>query len=203
MQISENQKPNEPERKYCVRIPLNINADPRAYVRYQFIEVSKEVYYAYYRPIWRTRERAKADRHGGCGCKDWRICPGDCWTCKFHTGGDTFSLDKLHEDIGDAAEAAKRNDAPLPNDHHNPYRRIEPITPITDQFAHVLDRMVYGDVADRIKALSEEERSICECILLDLTEREAAERLGLSKTTFHDRKEKLFKRLRTEWADLL
>jgi hypothetical protein len=35
-----------------------------------------------------------------------------------------------------------------------------------------------------------------------MDERKAAAAMGLSKSTFHDRKERLMARLRKEWADL-
>ena len=56
---------------------------------------------------------------------------------------------------------------------------------------------------ERVKKLDEEDRRICELIALGMDERKAAAAMGLSKSTFHDRKERLMARLRKEWADLI
>ena len=40
-------------------------------------------------------------------------------------------------------------------------------------------------------------------VALGMDERKAAAAMGLSKSTFHDRKERLMARLRKEWADLI
>ena len=59
------------------------------------------------------------------------------------------------------------------------------------------------DLVRRVKELDPEDRRICELIALGINERKAAEAMGLSKTTYHDRKERLLARLRKEWADLI
>ena len=67
----------------------------------------------------------------------------------------------------------------------------------------MLDSIAIEELAVRLRELNEEDRRICELVALGVTERKAAEAMGLSKTTFHDRKERLLARLRMEWADLI
>lgn len=176
-------------KKYYVKIPEIQH----------LVEVDEEVYREYYRPVWREHDRAK--RNGTCGCNNWRLCSGDCGLCSFRRGGNMMSFDQMREVLGDAAESVdKESSAAMDKD--NPFRRIDRLFPGEDSYERVLDQMMNDSIVERLKALPEEERRICECILMDLTEREGAERLGISKTTYHDKKERLFKRLRTEWSDL-
>ena len=59
----------------------------------QWVEVSEEIYYEYYRPIWRTHEYAQ--RHGQCRCRKsdiWK-CDGVCQGCEFYTAGNQISFD--------------------------------------------------------------------------------------------------------------
>lgn len=59
----------------------------------QAIEVSEEVYRAYYRPIWNTRYHAQ--KNGECRCTKAQIwkCDGICPGCPFYAAGKKVSLD--------------------------------------------------------------------------------------------------------------
>ena len=203
MPIKENPKNTDSTRKYYVPAPVELSGDPNQHIQFTRIEVTEEVYKAFYQPIWRARDHAK--RHGGCSCADWKKCDGDCGTCRFRTGSDTWSLDKMLEDIGDAAYADNLtvSETPLPRGHHNPYTHTEETEVAADDYSRLLDEIAKGSIADRIKALPEPDRQICECVLMGLTERESSARLGIGKSTYGDRKLALFARLRKEWADLL
>ena len=59
----------------------------------QAIEVSEEVYRAYYRPIWNTRYHAQ--KNGECRCPKTQIwkCDGVCPGCPFYAAGKKVSLE--------------------------------------------------------------------------------------------------------------
>lgn len=172
---------NNEIRTYIVSVPVNFTGEPDR-IHYERIEVSEEVYNTYYRPIWRARDHAK--RHGGCSCADWRKCDGDCGLCRYRTGSDTLSLEKMHEDAGDAID--------------------EDCDPLGEAFVdHIVDEITRSDLAERIQKLDPLSRQICEHLIAGINERDAAASLGLSKTTYHDRKVRLIKELQIDWADLL
>ena len=60
---------------------------------HQWVPVSKADYDNYYREINAYRRRQQ--EHGRCVCPASKryLCDMDCWTCRFHKGGDELSLD--------------------------------------------------------------------------------------------------------------
>lgn len=173
MQIHDNQRDKS---KYIVAW-IKETGDPNEHPRKVKVPVSDEVYSAYYQPVWRERDRAR--RHGGCSTADWRACGGDCGICPHRIGGDDWSLEYHIEKTG-----------------------FDPADPNPDTETEVLEMLFPDTIEERLKDLDSESRLICIMIASGKTEREAAELMGLSKTTFHDRKERLFKRLKAEWRDL-
>ena len=80
MTNNDNQNENRSYKVYLPRLK-------------QWVEVTKEQYYGYYRDIWATRDRAQ--NHGQCQCpksKTW-TCDGDCLVCPYQSAGDVHSLD--------------------------------------------------------------------------------------------------------------
>jgi len=144
----------------------------------ELIEVSDEVYSAYYRPIWQVRDYAK--RNGGCSTADWRKCSGDCGTCAHHIPSRT------HESY----EALLDGD-----DEESPWE-------IDDVAVQVSEAIMQSEHLKAINALDSESQLICRAVAAGMNERDAAKLLGVSKTTFHDRKQRLFAKLREAWADL-
>ena len=57
------------------------------------IEVSEEVYRAYYQPIWSTRYHAQ--KNGECRCTKAQLwkCDGVCPGCPFYAAGKKVSID--------------------------------------------------------------------------------------------------------------
>ena len=57
------------------------------------IEVSEEIYRAYYQPIWNTRYHAQ--KNGECRCTKAQLwkCDGVCPGCPFYTAGKKVSID--------------------------------------------------------------------------------------------------------------
>ena len=133
----------------------------------QWVEVSEEIYYEYYRPIWRTHEHAQ--RHGQCRCRKsdiWK-CDGVCQGCEFYTAGNQISFDgTVDEEEGD--------DLMLENaiaDEASPLEEI-----ITDM--ELLDALY-----EELEHLEPERGQICE-LLMQYSEREAAEMMGIPRSTF-------------------
>lgn len=133
----------------------------------QWVEVSEEIYYEYYRPIWRTHEYAQ--RHGQCRCRKsdiWK-CDGVCQGCEFYTAGNQISFDgTVDEEEGD--------DLMLENAIADEVSPLEEI--ITD--IELLD-VLY----EELERLDPERRQICE-LLMQYSEREAAEMMGIPRSTF-------------------
>ena len=133
----------------------------------QWVEVSEEIYYEYYRPIWRTHEYAQ--RHGQCRCRKsdiWK-CDGICQGCEFYTAGNQISFDGTVDEEED-------DDLMLENaiaDEASPLEEI-----ITDM--ELLDALY-----EELEHLEPERRQICE-LLMQYSEREAAEMMGIPRSTF-------------------
>ena len=133
----------------------------------QWVEVSEEIYYEYYRPIWRTHEHAQ--RHVQCRCRKsdiWK-CDGVCQGCEFYTAGNQISFDgTVDEEEGD--------DLMLENATADEASPLEEI--ITDM--ELLDALY-----EELERLEPERRQICE-LLMQYSEREAAEMMGIPRSTF-------------------
>ena len=89
---------NNDNRKNCIPAYYYDTGEPLEHPRRELVEVDRQVYEAYYRPIWRVRD--KAMRHGGCNAVTWRVCTGDCATCLHHLGGRMWSLEMHVEKTG-------------------------------------------------------------------------------------------------------
>lgn len=85
MKSHDNQQQNQEHKIYLPKLDT-------------WVEVTEDVYRAYYRDIWTTRKRAQ--NHHQCRCPKSRLnfCDADCLVCKYHTAGDTLSLDYTIED---------------------------------------------------------------------------------------------------------
>lgn len=61
----------------------------------KLVEVSEELYRAYYRPIWNTRYHAQ--KNGECCCTKAQLwkCDGVCPGCPFNTAGKKVSLETV------------------------------------------------------------------------------------------------------------
>lgn len=153
------------------------------YLEGEKIPVSEELYLAYYRPLWRERSYARA--RGICTQEDFRRCCYDCGSCRYNRGHATPSLDDLCDEYGDFMTSQ------LPDAPYNPDLIDEIATELAIQVIH-----------ERLDKLCAEDKAICDSILNGLTEREAAEQLGMAKTSYRRKKEALLQRLRKDWEDL-
>ena len=133
----------------------------------QWVEVSEEIYYEYYRPIWRTRSNAKYRNQCCCRKSDIWKCDGVCQGCEFYTAGNQISFDgTVDEEEGD--------DLMLENAIADEVSPLEEI--ITDM--ELLDALY-----EELERLDPERRQICE-LLMQYSEREAAEMMGIPRSTF-------------------
>ena len=70
----------------------------------QLLEVTPEIYYEYYRPIWRMRKALQKAKKCLCPQKWLWKCDGDCASCEHYAPGDEWSLDYEQSLLGDKRE---------------------------------------------------------------------------------------------------
>ena len=130
------------------------------------IPVTKDFYVSANREICRRRKAMQ--RSGECRCpfkKLWK-CDGDCERCRYHVTEDMpLALDAPTADSEDITLADTiADDAPLPE-------------------AIMEDKELLEALYSELDALDPEGRCICE-LLSRLSERDAAEEMGMSQSTF-------------------
>lgn len=130
------------------------------------IEVGEEVYRAYYRPIWNTRYHAQ--KNGECRCTKAQIwkCDGICPGCPFYAAGKKVSLDTA---IGGEDDDLALGDT-LADD-----------APTADSI--LMDEELLKALYDELDRLDPEGKRICE-LMMHHSEREAAEIMGMARSTF-------------------
>lgn len=130
------------------------------------IEVSEEVYRAFYRPIWNTRYHAQ--KNGECRCTKGQLwkCDGICPGCPFYTAGKKISIDApiSNEDDELTLGSTLTADEPTPD-------------------SILINEQLLTALYDELERLDPEGRRICE-LLMHYSEREAAEIMGMARSTF-------------------
>lgn len=175
-EVTQNQDNPQLTRDYKVYLPR----------LKEWVEVTKEQYYGYYRDIWATCKRAQA--HGQCMCpksKLWQ-CDGDCLACQYRAVGDTLSLDYTYENESgeEFSMMDKLQDESV---------RIEEI---------VTDKAVLEQLFNQLDEIMPEARRIGELRLAGLTDTEIAKVLGVARTTFLSRIKKAAELLKGEYSDM-
>ncbi len=143
--------------------------------------ITEEQYRALYPEIWRTQKQMK--KLGRCTCPKYELwtCNADCLVCKHCTFGNQTSLYEPidgNEDIEliDTIE----NDAPTPE-------------------SIALDRALLDALYQALEELDPEGQRICE-LLMNHSERESADIMGMPRSTFKRHwnkvKSKLFEKLK-------
>ena len=142
------------DKKYF--IPVNGNP----------IEVSEEVYRAYYQPIWNTRYHAQ--KNGECRCTKAQLwkCDGVCPGCPFYAAGKKVSIDTP---IGGEDDELTLGDT-LADD-----------APSAESI--LMDKELLDALYDELNRLDPEGKRICE-LLIYHSEREAADIMGMARSTF-------------------
>ena len=164
---------------------MNINDKNRKiYIKStkEWVPVTKDFYKDYCRETYNHRRREQ--RHGRCSLPrgKWWLCDTDCLNCEFYSGSGQLSLDA---EMGD--DSATLADLVLHTD----------VTPESI----VMDKALLNALYRELEALDPEGRRICE-LLSRLSEREAAEEMGMSRSTFKRRWAKVQARLANRLGDL-
>lgn len=150
------------------------------------IEVSEEVYRAYYQPIWSTRYHAQ--KNGECRCTKAQLwkCDGVCPGCRFSTAGRKVSLN-----------------TPICDD--DPDLTLEDVLESSDPSPEsiLMDRELLDALYDEMNRLDPDGRRICELIMQGKTEREIAADMGKRQSTINYQKNKVFSILREALKDFI
>lgn len=131
------------------------------------MEVSEEVYRAYYRPIWRTRYHAQ--KNGECNCTKSQVwmCDGVCPGCPHHTAGKKISIDTV---IGGEDDELTLGDV-LADD-----------APTVASI--LMDKELLQALYEELERLDPEGKRICQLIMEGQSEREAAATMSMPRSTF-------------------
>lgn len=174
MTIKENQQSNNESKEYKIYLRREK----------QFIPVSKEVYYEYYRPIW--AQRKKAQSHGQCTCPHQKLwmCDGDCFTCPYHSTGDSLSLDFEYA-CGDGKTTL-----------------ADSIEDPVNLEVNIMRQILLDDILADFKQLDAEGARIYELLGEDLSERKIAETLGRTQSTFNYQIRKIRTELKKSYPDI-
>ena len=143
----------------------------------QLVPVTEEVYRSVVPEIERTRKQLQ--RSGRCVCPKSKLwtCDGDCAICPYSTCGNTVSLDAPLDD----AEGLTLGDTLISDE------------PSPEDIA--MNKALLAALYDELDRLDPDGRRICELVAANCTEREAASILGISKTAYRYRWNKLKKQL--------
>jgi DNA-directed RNA polymerase specialized sigma24 family protein len=152
----------------------------------EWVDVTKEQYYGYYRDIWATRKRAQA--HGQCmspRSKLW-LCDGDCLVCQYRAAGDTLSLDYTYE-----------------NENGEEFTMLDKLEDETVRIEDIVtDKVILEQLFHRLDAIMPDARHIGELRLAGLTDTEIANFLGMPRTTFRSRIKRAEEILKREFSDM-
>ena len=146
------------QRQYCITI------DDAS------VPVTKEVYYAYKRPVW--AEQKRRERWSRCRKPDGSRCESACSKCPNQRTGSVLSLEKSREE------------------------GFEPQDPTSDVADIVVSKLLLEKLMHLLTELDPDSRRICELISQGASEREIATVLGVRQSTLNYRKNKLFGELR-------
>lgn len=130
--------------------------------------VSEEIYYAYYRPIWRTFKKEHYHKRCICSGHNWHLCSGDCFTCSFHIEGDRLSLD---------AEMGNEDDSIF-----TLYETFPDDAPLIESLIEDVD--LRSALLRALEKLDPESRAMCRLIMEGFSERQAANRMNMARSTF-------------------
>ncbi|MEG2022300.1 MAG: bacterio-opsin activator [Oscillospiraceae bacterium] len=152
----------------------------------QWVGVTEEQYYGYYRDIWATRSRAQ--NHGQCMCSRSKTltCDGDCLVCSYHSAGDVHSLDyTIENENGDKTTMLDK---------------LEDGSPSVENV--ITDKLVLEHLFDRLSEIMPEARRIGELRLAGLSDTQIAKIIGIPRTTFLYHLEKAAQIIQSEYPDM-
>ena len=136
---------------------------------------------------WRTNKRKRGQYHGRCMCprNKWWLCDGMCDDCEFHAPGDVLSLDK-----------------PVSNDDGDEVTLLDTLVDPAPSIESVLcDKAELDQLFARLNELMPEAQDIGKLRQKGLTDDAIAKVIGIKRTTFRSRLEKVKKQLASEYPD--
>ena len=148
-----------------------------------WIEVSEEFYQEHTRYYDTFRKRAQ--HRGQCACpksKFW-LCDGDCLKCEFHCAGNMLSLD---------CENSR-------DDTRSWLDSMSDMNPLIEDI--ISDKMALQDLFARLEELMPEAKIIGQLRLNDLSDNAIADIIGIKRTTFRSRLNKVKEILVKEYPD--
>ena len=150
-----------------------------------WFEVTPEQYAEF--DQWRTNKRKREQYHGRCMCprNKWWLCDGMCDDCEFHASGDVLSLDK-----------------PVSNDDGDEVTLLDTLVDPAPSIESVLcDKAELDQLIARLNELMPEAQEIGKLRQKGLTDEAIAKVIGIKRTTFRSRLEKVRKQLASEYPD--
>ena len=150
------------------------------------VEVSEEVYRAYFQPVWSTRYHAQ--RHGECRCTRGQLkkCDGVCPGCPFYAARKKVSIDTP---ISGEDEGLTLGDTLADN------------TPTAESM--LTEKELLNTLYEELDRLDPDGRRICELIMQGKTEREIAAGMGKRQSTVNYQKRRVLSILREALKDYI
>ena len=185
---------------------MNTQENKGYYIRIddQDITVSKEIRDAWNKPKDKTWYEAR--KIGACRCPSFRICTGDCGTCKWNTQGKVISYDdERYHDLfvnGCTARSLKPvEEIPDPSEIVNgcTARSLKPVEEIPDPSEIIAEE-------DRFSRILRQADLLCECgsIIFQLhykrySTHEISAETGIPQKTVYRRLQKILLDLQKNW----
>ena len=172
-----------------MKINDNESTERKTYLKglHQWVPVSKTDFDNYYRDVNAYRRRQQ--EHGRCVCPASKryLCDMDCYTCRFHKGGDELSLDYT---VTDEDGNEKSWLEALPDDRPSAQSVME-------------DRELLDTLLHKLDELEPEGRRICELVMEGRSERDCGKEMGMARNTFVYKRDKLFAALADYLKDFI
>ncbi len=131
-------------------------------VKNQFVEVSEEIYKAYYSENWKA-VYSFMHTHGMCRCNYGYLCEGDCNFCPYRCAGNGLSLEEMLDSGAEQINAEMRVQ-----------EEIENSILLQSLMNAAREQVADGEI-------------ILKLMLMEYPEREISEMLDIPKTTLHRR----------------
>ena len=131
-------------------------------VKNQLVEVSEEIYKAYYSENWKA-VYSFMHTHGMCRCNYGYLCEGDCNFCPYRCAGNEVSLEGMLESGAEQINTEMRVQEEIENS------------------------ILLQSLMDTAREQVADGEKILKLMLMEYPEREISEMLDIPKTTLHRR----------------
>lgn len=135
---------------------------------------------------WRTNLRKREQYHHRCMCtrNKWWLCDGMCLDCQFHAAGNILSLDAVQED-----------------EQGEEFSLLDTIADKSLDLSGLPDSMLAKQILKEIEELMPEALKIGSFRLQGMTDEAIAREIGISRTTYRSRIDKVRKVLRKKYGN--